>query len=302
MNSKSTRNSFQSRRRFLLAASTWFSLGMMSGLAGCRADGTKDPSRSFDETIEEVVPTAGIRVPLSFGYSIRRLVLAGVIDPAKLRALSRGRPGTWLSDLFAARSPRTILFSAETAPYLLDLLWPLGLANKAAFNTDSPINTLRLPSYASTGGWSLGGESDGYVYFNSVEALPLSKRQETTALQVAKTTFRPCCDNSTYFQDCNHGSALLGLIELAAFHGLSAEEIYRIALVANSYWFPEQYIQAAVYFSTFENQSWQDIRPDLVLGRRFSSASGWESNINSRLRSEGLLPDFRGFAQGPCGI
>ncbi|SRR6266568_397885 len=40
-------------------------------------------------------------------------------------------------------------------------------------------------------------------------------------LNVATKTFRPCCDNSTFYQDCNHGSkpAELHRAELAAAVG-----------------------------------------------------------------------------------
>src|SRR5487761_342568 len=44
----------------------------------------------------------------------------------------------------------------------------------------------------------------------------MSDDEQAMVLDLATHTFRPCCDNSTFFQDCNHGSALLGLLELAA--------------------------------------------------------------------------------------
>ena len=30
--------------------------------------------------------------------------------------------------------------------------------------------------------------------------------------KIAKGIYRPCCNNSTYFPDCNHGMAMLGLL------------------------------------------------------------------------------------------
>ena len=39
-------------------------------------------------------------------------------------------------------------------------------------------------------------------------------------ISIAKNAYRSCCDNSTFFQDCNHGWALLGLLQLGAGQGL----------------------------------------------------------------------------------
>lgn len=290
-----------SRRRFLSTAATWSALATLSGLTGSRERAPRIPVRLIRRTFDQAVPAGGVHMPFGFGDAVQQLVHAGAIDPAKFRALygKAGKPVGWVDDLLAAPSRKPIFFSIETAPFLVDLLWPLGLSNKAPFNDASPINDRNLPSYASTGGWTLGQAKNGAVYFNAVPALPLSKEQQGLALEIAKTTFRPCCDNSTYFQDCNHGSALLGLIELAAFHGFSAREIYRFALVANSYWFPMQYIQAALYFLIFESRSWNEIQPDLILGPRYSTASGWTRNIIVPLRGANLLP--RG-APGPGGV
>ena len=109
----------------------------------------------------------------------------------------------------------------------------VGLTNKAAFNTSSPIATVFIPAFASTGGWTLG-DNPGHVYFDSVEATPLTPRQDGMVLAAAKATYRPCCNNSTFFQDCNHGSALLGLMQIAASQGAAISDIYQIALMADS--------------------------------------------------------------------
>src|SRR4029450_3832973 len=166
------------------------------------------------------------------GGSLQKLIAAGALNPEKLRSDFRASIGlpSWLDRLLEAPSAEPIVLSLKFAPYLLNLLWPLGLSTKANFNDESPLNTARLPSLASTAGWTLGQEGNGSVYFNKVEALQLTAEREQIVLDVAKSVFRPCCDNSTFFQDCNHGSALLGLIELAASQGVPTPELYRIAL------------------------------------------------------------------------
>lgn len=304
MASVGTAISALSRRRFLSGAAAWSALATLSGLAGSRKRDPKSLLHSIRDTFDQAVPPGGVHMPFGFGDTIQRLVLAGAIDPGKFRARSgkTGKPVGWVDDLLAAPARRPIFFSTETAPFLVDLLWPIGLANKVPFNDASPLNDRNLPSYASTGGWTLGRAKNGAAYFNTVRALALSNEQQGLALEIAKTTFRPCCDNATYFQDCNHGSALLGLIELAAYHGFSAREIYRSALVANSYWFPMQYIQAALYFLIFESRSWSEIQPELILGRRYSTLSGWASNIVVPLRAANLLPPSAPSGTARCGI
>ena len=107
--------------------------------------------------------------------------------------------------------------------------------------------------------------------------------QELLAYQVATTTYRPCCDNPTFFQDCNHGSALFGLIALMASQGGSEDELYRAALAANSYWFPDKYVLTALQFMRTGHPRWRSVDPTLVLGRDFSSLSGWQQNVSAPL-------------------
>jgi hypothetical protein len=248
--------------------------------------------------IEQVIPKAGIPTGVAFEDSMQKLIAAGVIDPDKFRASSQELP-TWVERLLIAPSADPILFNQETAPYLVSLLWPIGLSNKAAFNEDSPVNSLSIPSFASTGGWTLGRQPNGYVYFNQVEAVRMTAHQQAMVLAVARATYRPCCNNSTFFQDCNHGSALLGLLELAASQGATLKGLYGLALTANSYWFPDNYAKTALYFSHFHRKSWHDIDPKLILSAVYSSGSGWESNVNSRLRRANVtLPGISNEQQG----
>lgn len=288
------------RRRALFAAvaAGSYSVGWRRG---ARADVSAEVVRG---AMDQAVPASGVRLRFSFGDSIQKLVAAGAVDPAKYAALYRTTDGVpdWVQQLFAGPSSAPILFDSKAAPYLLNLLWPLGLASRLAINQHSPINTLRLPSFASTGGWTLGREQDGYVYFNRVESLRLTDRQEAQVQDVATTTFRPCCDNSTFFQDCNHGSALFGLLALAASQGATTDELYRLALAANGYWFPDRYVLAAIYFMRFRAQGWSELAPSMLLGAAFSSLSGWEQNVGRPLHAARITlpPDLA--RQLACGI
>jgi hypothetical protein len=96
-------------------------------------------------------------------------------------------------------------------------------------NKTSPVNGVSLFNLPSTGGWTLGKEENGGAYFNEFRIVELTPEQEALVTRIAKNTYRPCCNNSTFFQDCNHGSALLGLLELGASQGLTADELYQEA-------------------------------------------------------------------------
>ena len=251
-----------------------------------------------------VVPPGGYNTSMVFGNAILRLVQAGVVDAAKFRRLYEARGGLppWVERLFVAPSGEPIRFSRTTAPYLLIIFWPLGLATKTSFNSHSPLNRVSLPSFASTACWNLGQANNGYVYFNHVETIRLSQTQEHVVLNIARKVFRPCCNNSTFFQDCNHGSALLGVLELAASQGRARDKLYRLARVANAYWYPTHYVEIALYFQEIKSQSWPEVAPETVLSRQFSSVSGWRRNIHIPLQAANLLPRRKQRGQSGCSV
>ena len=109
--------------------------------------------------------------------------------------------------------------------------------------------------------------------------------------RIASRTYRPCCDNSTFFQDCNHGSAALAVIALGVAQGLSDDAIYRTLLAFNSYWFTATYVETALYINVVKGTDWSGVDPSLVLSRRYSTASGWQRNVHVRaVKVPNLLP------------
>ena len=284
------------RRRLVLSLTA--SSGLMAGGSWLRSAARPKPP---PDPFAQITPEAGIDIGITFGDALPKLVAAGALVPAKLPALGGRLPG-WVERALDGKSSEPILFSRERAPYLVDLLWPIGLANRAVFNRRSPINTAHLAGFASTGGWTLGRAANGAAYFDSVGAVPLSERQAFLALAVATNTFRPCCDNSTFFQDCNHGSALLGLIELAASQGATAEAIYRMALTANSYWFPEQYARTAQYFAHFAHRPWRGVPASTVMAAAYSTLSGWQRNVDVRLWQVHIAAPNNPGAEPLCAI
>ncbi len=156
-----------------------------------------------------------------------------------------------------------------------DLLWPVGLANRLDGNFTSPLTGEARPTFASTAGWTLGDRDAGGDYFNNFPIVGLTRAEERAAIGVAQSTFRPCCDNSTFFQDCNHGSALYGLLQLGASQGLREADLFTEALAFNSFWFEDQYVRTALYFAVARGAAWRDVDPQEVMGSKYSSLSQW---------------------------
>jgi hypothetical protein len=279
-----------------------------------------------DEAVERVLPRGGLQTRIALSDSVVKLVEHGVIDPERFLAVYRdpddqvrmdlgellrshyadssfnpnplrdhnGAPKDGLPPelrlLLSWPSHRPILLTRENANVYVNLLWPLGLANRLAANEASPVNGESLPNLASTAGWTLGREENGAAYFNRLRVVELTAEQEDLAVRVAKNTYRPCCNNSTFFQDCNHGSALFGVLQLGASQGLSEAELYQEALAFNSFWFPSHYVQIALYLTLVENRDWAEINSVEVMSYGYSAASPSEHKLRQVTQLPGLLP------------
>ena len=256
----------------------------------------------FNEVVAKVLPESGFQSTIRLGDSVVRLVEQGVIDRAKFENLYKDRGGlpTEVKTALDHPTETPMLLTRENANYYVNFLWPLGLANKMSSNERSPINGKSLFNLASTGGWNLGKEENGGAYFNKFVTVPLTPEQETLVTKIAENTYRPCCNNSTFYQDCNHGSALLGLLQLGASQGLTEDELYREALAFNAFWFPHNYLQTALYFKSVKNTDWEDVDPRVVLGKDYSTISGWSGTVAKEVATRGLVPQAQGGAG--CGV
>lgn len=294
-------------RRTLLSRAGTFGLGAIAGAAlgaGTMAAIVFRPDALARARLA-ALPPDGKATGIAFGDSIVRLIDGAAIDPEKFGQLyaARGTPmPDWMAGLLEGRPGQDeIVFSLETAPHLLSLLWPVGLATRTSFNDQSPIAGENVNSYASTGGWPLGREDTGGIYFNSVDTVHLNDTQSELVLDLAQRIFRPCCDNSTFFQDCNHGSAVLGLLELGAAQGLDRSELENAALAASAFWYPDQMTEVAIHREMLENESFAGTPPIEILGAARFSISGWMRNVHEPLARSGLLPQASG-GQSGCGV
>lgn len=252
----------------------------LAGLIGIlRPTPTPVPLPSVESLTQQVIPKEGFTVNVKWADTGLNLVKAGGIDMGKYeKNYAEPRYKELLSYLTEARD-KGITINQENAYFWVNTLWALGLTQKSDVLDKGIMGTQYkkdLGNFASTGGWTLGAR-DAVKLYSSSKIIPLTEEQQALVEKISAGIYRPCCGNPTSFPDCNHGMAILGLIELMASQGFSEDEIYRASLAFNSYWFPQTYIDLAYYFQTKENVSWQNIDPKRVLSAQFSSAQGYQA-------------------------
>ncbi|MEX1014051.1 MAG: hypothetical protein WDZ80_02740 [Candidatus Paceibacterota bacterium] len=228
----------------------------------------------------QVLPEEGITLPVNWEDIGINLVDKGVIDFNKFKNIYSQRGGLKEEslNLLTKSSSNKVVMTKENSNELLNIFWALGLSNKNKILEEGPMTDIKYGGnparFASTGGWTI---SVGHAmnHYSDHEFISLTKEQQEKVENVSKGIFRPCCGNSTHFPDCNHGMAMLGLLQLLSENNLTEEEMYKIALSVNSFWFPETYLTFASYFEQKE-VNWDSIDPKVVLSNDFSSANGYQ--------------------------
>lgn len=240
-----------------------------------------------------VLPEQGVLLPIKWSDLSQKLIKNGVIDQEKFEELYKQRNefDDEAKKMVEADQVSEIAMDENNANLLLNLFWAFGLSNKNKILEDGPMTNPKYEGaekFASTGGWTLA-KGNVMKHYSKYEFITLSIDQQKLIEDMAKNIYRPCCNNSTYFPDCNHGMAMLGLLELMAANGANEEEMYKIALRVNSYWFPGYYPVIARYFET-KGVSWDKVDPKEILGEKYSSALGYqkiEAKINPSGRKKG---------------
>jgi len=248
--------------------------------------------------LEVAVLPASAKLPATWGDLGKRMVEAGVIDKAKFEELYASRGGLSAEDskLLSGEGNGKLTITRENSGLLLNLLWALGLGNKNEILEKGPMSDASYGgagNFASTGGWTVS-KGDAMDHYSKYEFMKLTTEQQKKVENVSKGIYRPCCGNSTYFPDCNHGMAMLGLLELMASQGASEDEMYKAALKVNAYWFPDTYLAIAKYFEN-RGKSWSKVDPKEALGNGFSSSAGYR-----KVLQEVTPPARQG--GGGCGV
>ena len=254
-----------------------------------------EPVSSYEES---VTPSAGVVIPVKWGDLGKQMIDAGVIDQAKFESIYSDRGGLdeQSKKMLTGNVDGQITINSENAGAILNMLWALGLANKNDVLDKGPMMDPQYGGaggFASTGGWTVA-KGDAMDYYSKSNLIKLTLDQQKLVEDVTKNIYRPCCGNSTYFPDCNHGMAMLGLMELMASQGATEEQMYKTALAVNSYWFPSTYVTIAK-LKAGEGVSWDKVDAKEVLGNDFSSAGGYRK-VLEKVSPEAVK------GGGSCGV
>lgn len=256
-------------------------------------------TKTEDLLLEDVLPKQGLVLPIKWNDLGKKMIEAGVIDPQKFEALyaKRGGISEETKKLLYNTNNGNLVINDDNNGVILNLLWAFGLSNKNPILEYGPMVDSKYGGdasrFASTGGWTLA-KGSAMNHYSKHSFVVLTKDEQELVERVSKNIYRPCCNNSTYFPDCNHGMAMLGLLELLAASHIPEDEMYKIALRVNSYWFPDTYLTLAKYFNS-KGIEWKDVNPKEILGFNFSSASGFQKILTE------IQPVERQ-SGGSCGV
>lgn len=261
---------------------------------------SSEPSDAVLAQLEQkITPSEGVILPVKWNDLGKQLVKLGVIDSKQFEQLYVKIGG--LSDnekkiLYEADNGN-IKITPQNSNILLNLLWALGLANKNTILENGPMTDPQYggaDGFASTGGWTIA-VGDAMDHYSKHSMINLTPDQQSLVERVSKNIYRPCCGNSVYFPDCNHGMAMLGLLELMAAQGSSEQEIYDAALVVNSYWFPDTYLTIAKYLNE-KGKDWDKTGAQKILSYDFSSQKGYKKILSE------VEPAQSKNSGGACGV
>src|SRR3989344_6091313 len=161
----------------------------------------------MSELEQLVVPPDGVVLPVIWQDLGTQLMETEVIDASKFTPLPN--------------SSKQLVITRENAGVILNSFWALGLGNKNPILEEGEMMDPRYGGagrFASTAGWTIA-QGDPMSHYSRHTFMILTNEQQALVDKVSKGIYRPCCDNSTHFPDCNHGMAMLGLLELMASQG-----------------------------------------------------------------------------------
>jgi len=245
----------------------------------------------------QVLPEEGVALPITWGDLGKQMIADGVIDEQKYRALFEGGLSNTEEQMLSGKDSQPIVLTQANSRHVLNMLWAFGLANKNNILENGEMTDKQYGgagNFASTGGWSLA-RGAGIDHYSKHSYVTLTDEQQALVDKVSRGIYRPCCGNSTHFPDCNHGMAMLGLLELMAKNGANEQQMYDVALKVNSFWFPQTYIDLATYFKE-QDQDWDQVDAKTALGAEYSSAQGYQQ---TRQKIQSLPKPQQG--GGGCG-
>lgn len=297
---------------WVLFALMTYTAGIGSGyLFWGRTDGSEPGSGETAYAAEmqslaaQINPEEGYQLPITYGNIGPEMLAAGVIDLEQFVQLyeEMGRPLSQEQlDILTQGSDQPVVINSQNQHFILNLFWAFGLSNQNVILTEGPMmrdGEDKVVNFASTGGWTLAKEPVSEIYA-SLTMVSLTAEQQERLEQVALAVYRPCCDNPTFFPDCNHGMAMLGLLERMAFHGATVEQMFEAAKYINAFWFPGQTLEIAIALKAENGLEFEQMDGEQVVGKGLSSGSGFQA-VHQWLAQSGKLPQLSQ-GGGSCGV
>ncbi len=254
---------------------------------------------------QQVNPPEGYAPPVKLGDLGPQLIAAGAIDYQGFVKVYAGA-GQPLNDeqiaILTKGSDQPIVIKPDNAYFLLNFFWAVGLTNRNSILLTGPMmngGKENIGNFASTGGWTVGAKLPVELYA-STALLTLSDAQQRRLEEVAQNVFRPCCNNPTHFPDCNHGMAMLGLLEVMAGQNATVDEMFQAAKYVNAFWYPQQSLELAVAFKAAKGLDYNQVDARELTSAKFSSGTGFKG-VHQWLADNGLLQQGPGGGNN-CGV
>lgn len=269
------------------------------------SSGSTTGSKATADIFAKINPPEGYEINVRYGDIGPKMIELGVIDLQKFKD-TYAQSGQPLSqeqlDILTKGANKKIKITPDNSYFLLNFFWAFGLANQTKILTEGDMIKYgegQTGNFASTGGWTLS-KGDSMQYYSKRALAPLTPSQEKLVNDVASNVYRPCCGNSTAFPDCNHGMALLGIFELMASQGATEKQMYEAGKYINSFWFPANAYDVALYFKNKDGLDFKDIDPKKFLSKETFSAFGAQE-VKKWLVEKNLAqpPPKQG---GGCGV
>jgi len=222
----------------------------------------KETANLFDE----INPTKGFEINAKYGDLGPKMIASGVIDLEKFKQTYEKSAQPLTKEqmkILTQGSDKKIKIDRDNSYFLLNFFWAAGLANKSKALTEGDIVKYgegKVGNFASTGGWSLS-KTQPMDYYAKSDLIPMTTEQENLVEKVASNIYRPCCNNSTAFPDCNHGMALLSVLQLMAANSATEKQMFEAAKYYNAFWFPSNYYDLALYFKNKDGKNLARFQP-----------------------------------------
>lgn len=289
---------------FSIGLGSGYLIGRKSASGMASSTGLQSENKTA-KMIQQINPPEGYNIQATFGSVGPQLLAAGAIDLSQFVQVYK-QAGKPLTDeqmtILTNGSSSEIVINRDNAYFLLNFLWALGLTNQNPVLTEGPMMAKgkeQVGNFASTGGWTVGTKSPTELYASTM-IMSLTDEQQDRLLKVASTVYRPCCNNPTHFPDCNHGMAMLGLLELMASQNATADEMFAAAKYVNAFWYPQQMLEVATVFKATQNVDFAQADARQVVSDKYSSGTGFQA-VHQWLASNGLLEQAPS-SGGSCGV